>query len=205
MIIPATLSELTGPVYGERRRSASSTPTSRGSTPANRSASGSSSAAACSASDGRPLRGQLVEIWQANAAGRYRHAVDPHDAPLDPNFTGAGPLPHRRRRAVPVHHGEARRVSVGEPSERVAAEPHPLLALRARVHRAARDADVLPGRPAVRARPDLQLDPRRGGARAADLQLRPRADRARLGARLPAGTSCSAAATATPLEEPHDD
>jgi protocatechuate 3,4-dioxygenase, beta subunit len=41
-------------------------------------------------STGRPLRGQLVEIWQANAAGRYRHSVDTHDAPLDPNFTGAG-------------------------------------------------------------------------------------------------------------------
>jgi protocatechuate 3,4-dioxygenase beta subunit len=32
----------------------------------------------------------LVEIWQANAAGRYFHAVDDHPAPLDPNFTGAG-------------------------------------------------------------------------------------------------------------------
>ncbi len=41
-------------------------------------------------SDGKPLRGQLVEIWQANAAGRYRHDVDTHDAPLDPNFDGAG-------------------------------------------------------------------------------------------------------------------
>jgi protocatechuate 3,4-dioxygenase beta subunit len=41
-------------------------------------------------SDGTPLRSQLVEIWQANAAGRYRHAVDAHDAPLDPNFSGAG-------------------------------------------------------------------------------------------------------------------
>jgi len=40
--------------------------------------------------DGRPLRGTLVEIWQANAAGRYRHKVDMHDAPLDPNFSGAG-------------------------------------------------------------------------------------------------------------------
>ena len=53
-------------------------------------------------SDGKPLRGQLVEIWQANAAGRYRHAVDTHDAPLDPNFSGARPLPDRRRRLVPV-------------------------------------------------------------------------------------------------------
>jgi protocatechuate 3,4-dioxygenase beta subunit len=41
-------------------------------------------------SDGRPVRRQLVEIWQANAAGRYRHDADQHPAPLDPNFTGAG-------------------------------------------------------------------------------------------------------------------
>ena len=38
----------------------------------------------------RPLEGLLIEIWQANAAGRYNHRVDQHDAPLDPNFTGAG-------------------------------------------------------------------------------------------------------------------
>ena len=41
-------------------------------------------------SDGRPVRKALVEIWQANAAGRYAHEVDDHPAPLDPNFTGAG-------------------------------------------------------------------------------------------------------------------
>jgi protocatechuate 3,4-dioxygenase beta subunit len=40
--------------------------------------------------DGRPIRDTLVEIWQANAAGRYRHAGDGHPAPLDPNFSGAG-------------------------------------------------------------------------------------------------------------------
>ncbi|RPH46111.1 MAG: protocatechuate 3,4-dioxygenase subunit beta [Burkholderiales bacterium] len=39
---------------------------------------------------GRPLRHTLVELWQCNAAGRYVHAVDTHDAPLDPNFLGAG-------------------------------------------------------------------------------------------------------------------
>jgi protocatechuate 3,4-dioxygenase, beta subunit len=38
----------------------------------------------------RPLPHSLVEIWQANAAGRYLHKRDQHDAPLDPNFTGAG-------------------------------------------------------------------------------------------------------------------
>jgi protocatechuate 3,4-dioxygenase beta subunit len=40
--------------------------------------------------DGCLAAGTLVEIWQANAAGRYRHDVDRHDAPLDPNFTGCG-------------------------------------------------------------------------------------------------------------------
>jgi len=40
--------------------------------------------------NGRPVRGQLVEIWQANAAGRYIHQRDQHPAPLDPNFTGVG-------------------------------------------------------------------------------------------------------------------
>ena len=39
---------------------------------------------------GRPVVGALVEVWQANAAGRYWHVKDDHPAPLDPNFTGAG-------------------------------------------------------------------------------------------------------------------
>ena len=41
-------------------------------------------------SDGGAVTNTLVEIWQANAAGRYAHEVDRHPAPLDPNFTGAG-------------------------------------------------------------------------------------------------------------------
>ncbi len=40
--------------------------------------------------DGHPVRNQLVEIWQANAGGRYVHKRDQHPAPLDPNFTGVG-------------------------------------------------------------------------------------------------------------------
>ena len=39
---------------------------------------------------GHPVRNTLIEVWQANAAGRYIHQVDQHPAPLDPNFTGAG-------------------------------------------------------------------------------------------------------------------
>ena len=40
--------------------------------------------------DGRGVPNTLVEMWQANACGRYIHVVDQHPAPLDPNFTGAG-------------------------------------------------------------------------------------------------------------------
>ena len=39
---------------------------------------------------GRPVRGALVEVWQANAGGRYRHKRDQYIAPIDPNFGGCG-------------------------------------------------------------------------------------------------------------------
>lgn len=40
--------------------------------------------------DGRPLPGKLIEVWQANAGGRYRHNKDGYLAPIDPNFGGCG-------------------------------------------------------------------------------------------------------------------
>jgi protocatechuate 3,4-dioxygenase beta subunit len=40
--------------------------------------------------EGRPVSGALLEIWQANAGGRYRHRNDTYLAPLDPNFGGCG-------------------------------------------------------------------------------------------------------------------
>jgi protocatechuate 3,4-dioxygenase beta subunit len=40
--------------------------------------------------EGKPLRNTLVEVWQANACGRYRHRWDNWPSPLDPNFSGAG-------------------------------------------------------------------------------------------------------------------
>ncbi|WP_285115591.1 protocatechuate 3,4-dioxygenase subunit beta [Leifsonia sp. fls2-241-R2A-40a] len=40
--------------------------------------------------EGRPVRRQLIEVWQANSSGRYVHKRDQHPAPLDPNFTGVG-------------------------------------------------------------------------------------------------------------------
>jgi protocatechuate 3,4-dioxygenase beta subunit len=42
--------------------------------------------------DGKPVRNSLLEVWQCNAAGRYRHKKDQHDAPLDPNFSGWGKM-----------------------------------------------------------------------------------------------------------------
>lgn len=39
---------------------------------------------------GKPVSGARIELWQANAAGRYTHSGDPNKAPLDPNFTGFG-------------------------------------------------------------------------------------------------------------------
>ena len=38
----------------------------------------------------KPIPNALIEVWQANAAGRYLHKKEIHDAPLDPNFTGGG-------------------------------------------------------------------------------------------------------------------
>ena len=55
--------------------------------------------------DGRPVPESLIEIWQANAAGRYIHQRDQHPAPLDPNFTGAG-------RALTDSEGRYRFVSI---------------------------------------------------------------------------------------------
>lgn len=42
--------------------------------------------------DGKPVRNSLLEVWQCNSAGRYRHKKDQHDAPLDPNFNGWGKM-----------------------------------------------------------------------------------------------------------------
>jgi protocatechuate 3,4-dioxygenase beta subunit len=54
---------------------------------------------------GRPVPDTLVELWQCNAAGRYLHGKDQHDAPLDPHFTGAG-------RALTNEQGEYRFLTI---------------------------------------------------------------------------------------------
>ena len=89
LLLPHTLSETTGPAFGEgavheldgdlTRRHAGEP-------------LGERIIVSGRVSDdrGHPIRNTLVEVWQANAAGRYAHHIDQHPAPLDPNFTGAG-------------------------------------------------------------------------------------------------------------------
>ena len=89
VVIPHTLSELTGPVYGHEVVHA-------GDEDLTKQHAGEPLGERIVVhgrvldEDGRPVPDTLVEIWQANAAGRYIHVVDQHPAPLDPNFTGAG-------------------------------------------------------------------------------------------------------------------
>ena len=136
----------------------------------------------------------LIEIWQANAAGRYRHEVDRWPAPLDPNFTGLGRTMTDGEGRYRFMTDQARRVPVEQSPQRLAPGAHPLLAVRPRVRAAPGHPDVLPGRPALPYGPDHEQHPRPGGPAAAGQQLRDRPDRARLGARL-LGTSCCVGAT----------
>ena len=71
--LPHRLTEITAPVFGDERVRRATTTTSRASTRASRSASGSSSTATSRRTTGAPVPDTLVEIWQANAGGRYRH------------------------------------------------------------------------------------------------------------------------------------
>ena len=89
ILLPHTLTELTGPVLGEGPVAAAY---------ADLTLDGTGEAQGqrivvhgqVRDTDGRPVPDTLVEVWQANAAGRYRHKWDRHDAPLDPHFTGVG-------------------------------------------------------------------------------------------------------------------
>ena len=87
--VPQTLSEWTGPVFGHA---------DIGLTDADLTRHGQGEplgeriiVSGCVLDeDARPVPNALIEVWQANAAGRYLHKNDQHDAPLDPNFTGCG-------------------------------------------------------------------------------------------------------------------
>ena len=84
-----TISELTGPVYGHENVRDTDTDLTRqhaGEPLGERIIV----TGRVTDEDGRPLANTLIEVWQANAAGRYVHVKDQHPAPLDPNFSGAG-------------------------------------------------------------------------------------------------------------------
>jgi protocatechuate 3,4-dioxygenase beta subunit len=89
IIQPHTLSEITGPIYGhgdigetdnDLTRQHAGEPLGERIIVTGRVLD----------DNGRPVPDTLLEVWQCNAAGRYKHRVDQHPAPLDPNFTGAG-------------------------------------------------------------------------------------------------------------------
>jgi protocatechuate 3,4-dioxygenase, beta subunit len=89
ILTPYTQSELTGPVFGHSDIGENDNDLTRqhGGEPLGERIIVSGRVVD---EDGRPVPGALVEVWQTNAAGRYRHRVDQHAAPLDPNFTGCG-------------------------------------------------------------------------------------------------------------------
>jgi len=87
--LPHTLSEVTGPVFGHQDIGETDNDLTRQHVAAPQGERIIVTGRVLD-DDARPIPHTLVEIWQANAAGRYLHADDNHAAPLDPNFTGAG-------------------------------------------------------------------------------------------------------------------
>jgi protocatechuate 3,4-dioxygenase, beta subunit len=89
IVLPHTLSEVTGPLFGFDDIKANDCDLT-----AQHSGAPLGERIVVSGrvldANGRPIAHTLVEVWQTNAAGRYTHKGDQHNAPLDPNFTGAG-------------------------------------------------------------------------------------------------------------------
>jgi protocatechuate 3,4-dioxygenase beta subunit len=88
--IKQTLSEITGPLFADVKLEAGENDLSRNDTGKEALGERIIVVGRVMDEDERPVPNSVIEIWQANAAGRYRHPVDQHNAPLDPNFIGAG-------------------------------------------------------------------------------------------------------------------
>ncbi len=89
--IKQSLTELTGPVYGHDSLDPMDNDLTRNARKAGEPIGERIVVAGqVMGDDGRPVPHTLIEVWQANSAGRYIHVNDQHDAPVDPNFLGAG-------------------------------------------------------------------------------------------------------------------
>jgi protocatechuate 3,4-dioxygenase beta subunit len=89
IVLPHTLSEITGPLFGDSDVQETDSDLTR-QHPGEPLGERIIVTGRVLDDRGRPVPSALIEIWQANAAGRYFHSRDQHPAPLDPNFTGAG-------------------------------------------------------------------------------------------------------------------
>ena len=183
IVLPQTLSEITGPLLQAERLDANENDLTR-----QRMAEPLGERIIVQGrvldEDGRPVPSALVEIWQCNAAGRYHHPGDQHDAPLDPNFYGGG-------RARADAEGNYRFITVKpgaypwgnhnnawRPAHIHFSLFGPAFATRLITQM------YFPQRSIAGLRPDLQFGARRR-ARAPAGRLRHGSDPARMGARLP--------------------
>ena len=89
IVLPHTLSEVTGPLFGHDQIGETDNDLTR-QHPGEPIGERITVSGRVLDDNGVPVRNTLIEIWQCNAAGRYFHQSDQHPAPLDPNFTGCG-------------------------------------------------------------------------------------------------------------------
>jgi protocatechuate 3,4-dioxygenase, beta subunit len=89
VVLPALLTEVTGPLFGHDRVGEHDDDLTSG-FPGEPIGQRITVSGRVLDSDGRPVPNALVEVWQANASGRYRHVVDQWPGTLDPNFSGCG-------------------------------------------------------------------------------------------------------------------
>ncbi|CAA9420242.1 MAG: Protocatechuate 3,4-dioxygenase beta chain, partial [uncultured Rubrobacteraceae bacterium] len=128
----------------------------------------------------RPRRGLAGE-----RRGPLHPPERPASRPARPELLRRGTLPHGRRGPLPLRHGQAGGVPVEEPRQRLATGPRSFLGVRFILQEPADHPDVLPRRPALRARPHLPVRKRPRSPTAHDLLPRPRNDRTRMGFGLP--------------------
>ena len=100
----------------------------------------------------RAVPNTLVEFWQANAGGRYRHVNDRYLAPIDPNFGGCGRTLTDADGYYSFRTIKPGALSVAQPRQQLAAGAYPFLGVRLRLRAAPHHADVFRGRPADLAR-----------------------------------------------------